>query len=189
MLPGGRRFSFAPDPSRLALVPVRATRPDEWPTLRAIEELAGERFRDVGLEDVADHDPPPADTLGTYALAGRSWVAVDGVDEPFGYVLVDVVDGNAHVEQLSVRPDHQGQGAGRALLERVRTWALENGRPGITLTTFTHVPWNRPLFEHLGFRVLGRDETGPELGAVRRAEAVRGLQPTMRVCMRLDLEA
>jgi ribosomal protein S18 acetylase RimI-like enzyme len=29
------------------------------------------------------------------------------------YVLVDVVDGNAHVAQISVAPESQGQGVGR----------------------------------------------------------------------------
>jgi hypothetical protein len=31
------------------------------------------------------------------------------VGSPTGYVLVEKVDGNAHVEQLSVNPDHQGR--------------------------------------------------------------------------------
>ena len=168
---------------------VRATRPDDCLALHAIEELAGARFREVGLDDVADHEPESAEALAAYAVAGRSWVVVDDADQPFGYVLVDVVDGDAHVEQLSIRPDHQGQGSGRALLERVQAWAVENGRPGVTLTTFTHVAWNRPLFEHLGFRALGQDEIGPGLRAVRHAESARGLQPAMRVCMRLDLQA
>lgn len=168
---------------------LRATRPDDCLALRAVEELAGARFSEVGLRDVADHEPESAQALEAYAVAGRSWVVTDDADQAFGYVLVDVVDGDAHVEQLSVRPDHQGQGSGRALLGRVRAWAVENGRPGVTLTTFTHVAWNRPLFEHLGFRVLAEDEIGPGLRAVRGAEAARGLHASMRVCMRLDLEA
>ncbi len=94
-----------------------------------------------------------------------------------------------HVEQLSVRPDQQRRGTGRALVEHVRAWAVDHGRPGITLTTFTDVPWNRPLFERLGFRVLGEDEIGPGLQEVRRTEANRGLDPELRVCMRRDLQA
>jgi GNAT superfamily N-acetyltransferase len=168
---------------------VRATRADEGPLLREIEGLAGQRFRDVGLGHVADDEPLSAAALGAYADEGRSWVAVDDADEPVGYVLVDLVDGDVHVEQLSVRPDQQRQGTGRALLERVRAWAVENGRSGITLTTFTDVPWNRPLFERLGFRVLGEEEIGPGLQEVRQTEAGRGLDPGSRVCMRRDLEA
>jgi GNAT superfamily N-acetyltransferase len=70
----------------------------------------------------------PARNFARYAEEERSWVVVDCTDEPIGYVLVDVVDGCAHVEQVSVRPDHQGTGLGRALLESVRAWASKSAR-------------------------------------------------------------
>lgn len=76
---------------------------------------------------VADAEPASVDALARYAQDGQSWVAVDHMDMPIGYVLVDVVDGCAHIEQVSVRPDHQGCGVGRALVERVRTWAADRG--------------------------------------------------------------
>ena len=110
-------------------------------------------------------------------------VAVDD-DRPVGYVIVDDIDGNAHIEQVSVLPDRQGAGVGRALVDRVRAWAAENRRPAITLTTFSDVPWNRPLYEHLGFTVLADDEIGPELRALRSLESSHGLDPGIRVCMR-----
>lgn len=168
---------------------VRTSRREDGPALQEIERLAGERFRVVGLDAVADDEPASVDDLAEYAAEGRSWVAVDAADHPVGYVLVDEVDGNAHVEQLSVRPDHQGLGVGRALLDRVRVWAIETSRSAISLTTFADVPWNRPLYEHLGFRVLGEDEIGPELRAVQEAETAQGLDPATRVCMRLDIGA
>ena len=168
-------------------VTIRPGRPDDGVDLREIERLAGERFRDVGLPGVADDEPDSLEVLAAYARAGRSWVAVDGTDRPVGYVIVDVVDGNAHVEQISVRPDRQGSGVGRALLDEVRAWADATGRTAVTLTTFSEVPWNRPLYEHLGFRVLVDREIGPELRAVQDAEAAHGLEPEARVCMRLDL--
>lgn len=163
---------------RLTIRPATA---DDSDVLRQIERLAGQRYREVGLDHVADDDPDSWEALAAYARDGRSWVAVDL--GPVGYVLVDVVDGCAHVEQVTVRPDHQGSGVGRALLEQVRRWAIATGRPAITLTTFRDVPWNRPLYEHLGFRVLADDEIGPELRAVRAREATHGLDPTTRVCM------
>jgi len=46
------------------------------------------------------------------------------------------------------------------------------------------VPWNRPLYEHLGFVVLTEEEIGPDLETVRRDEADSGLDPATRVCMR-----
>jgi GNAT superfamily N-acetyltransferase len=168
---------------------VRASRREDGPAIQEIERLAGERFRAVGLDAVADDEPASVDELAECAAQGRGWVAVDAGDQPVGYVLVDEVDGNAHVEQLSVRPDHQGLGVGRALLDRVRAWAIENGRSAISLTSFAEVPWNRPLYEHLGFRVLVEAEIGPELRAVRETETAHGLDPTTRVCMRLEVGA
>lgn len=52
-------------------------------------------------------------------------------DFPIGYVLVDVVDGCAHVEQVSVLPNHQGAGVSRELLRRVRAWAADSGLSAI----------------------------------------------------------
>lgn len=170
------------------MITVRAARSDDGVAMREIEWAAGERFREIpGLAFVADDEPWSVEELGAYADAGRAWVAVDDHDAPVGYLIVDIVDGEAHVEQISVLPDHQGAGVGRALLDRVRSWALESCHTALTLTTFTHVPWNRPLYEHLGFRVLREEEIGSELRQLRATEAEHGLDPAVRVCMRLDL--
>jgi GNAT superfamily N-acetyltransferase len=67
------------------------------------------------------------------------------------------------IEQVSEATAQQGRGIGRMLIEQARWWAGQNGLPGETLTTFSWVPRNEPLYEHLGFRVLGSDEIGPEL--------------------------
>ena len=168
------------------MVVIRAASAADGPALREIELLAGQRFRDVGLDDVAAYQPASLEVLARYAASGRSWVAVDEADDPIGFVLVDLVDGSAHVEELSVRPDRQGQGVGRGLLEHVRAWAAGSGLSGVTLSTFSDVSWNRPLYEHLGLRVLADEELGPGLRAVRAAEAARGLDPAARVCMRWD---
>jgi GNAT superfamily N-acetyltransferase len=168
-------------------VVIRPPSISELPALRTIERLAGERFRDVGLPEVADDEPPPLDVLTQHTEQGRCWVAIDDAGGPIGYVLVDTVDGNAHVEQVSVHPDRQGTGVGRALMEWVFEWATEAGMPAVTLTTFSDVPWNAPLYRHLGFRVLRADELGPGLRAIRNQETAHGLDPTRRVCMLLAL--
>jgi predicted N-acetyltransferase YhbS len=165
-------------------VGLRVARPEDASTLREIERRAGERFRRVN--DIADHEPPSAKTLVGYADAGRCWVAFDDDDKPIGYVLVDDVDGNAHIEQVSVEPEHQGMGVGRSLIDQVRTWAKGTGRPAVTLTTFADV--HAPLYAHLGFSVVQDDEIGPDLRTLRRQEAERGLDDLMpRVCMMLPL--
>ncbi len=136
------------------------------------------------MADVAADEPMSSQKLAAYARAGRSWVATDQEDHVVGYVVVEVVDGCAHIEQVSVEPGHQGQGLGRALIDEVESWAAGEGLEAITLTTFAEVPWNRPLYEHLGFRVFGEEELSPGLRALRDDEAAHGLDPELRVCMR-----
>ncbi len=184
---GARMLTTGPWEARGVPARVRPSRPEDGAELRQIERLAGQRFREVGLAEVADDEPPSLEVLAEYARAGRGWVAVDENDEPVGYVVVDVVDDQAHIEQVSVHPDHQGAGVGRTLIERVAAWGAETGRAALTLTTFADVAWNGPLYEHLGFSVVTEEEIGPELRAVREVEAAHGLDPARRVCMRLDL--
>ena len=139
------------------------------------------------MHSIAEAEPASVEILAAYARQGRSWAFVDALGYPLGYVLVDEVDGNAHIAQVSVRPVAQGYGIGRLLLDRVREWASKTDKPSITLTTIMDVPWNRPLYQHLGFRVLNDAEIGPQLSALRELETAQGLDPNTRVCMRLEL--
>ena len=132
---------------------------------------------------MADDEPPPVEVLLSYTESGRAWVAVDSDDVPVGYVVVNVVDGAAHIEQVSVATAQQRKGTGRLLVEQARRWAGENALSAVTLTTFSHVPWNKPLYEHLGFRALSSEEIGPELRSLMEHEASRGLDPATRVAM------
>ena len=170
-------------------VTVRLSRLDELAILQDIERRAGEAFRAIGMPEIADDEPASIAELAEYAVDEQSWVAVDATDSPIGYVLVDVVDGCAHIEQLSVMPDHQGAGVGRALVARVGRWATERNLAAITLTSFRDVPWNAPLYRHLGFHDLADADIGPELAARRAEEAVHGLDPAHRVCLRFDLRS
>ena len=165
---------------------IRAAVRADAPLMRQVEIVSGQRFREVGLDAIADHEPPPAAVFEAYAASGRAWVAVAPGSDVVGFVIFDIVDGAAHIEQVSVVPTHQGKGVGRALIELVRRWAVENGLPALSLTTFNDVPWNRPLYEHLGFRVLAAEEIGPGLRAVMATEAAHGLDPASRVAMRKD---
>ncbi|MHB1598816.1 MAG: GNAT family N-acetyltransferase [Acidimicrobiales bacterium] len=82
------------------------------------------------MTDIAEAEPMTTATLVIYAQAGRSWVAVDDRDCALGYVVVDLIDGCAHVEQISVDPDHQGHGLGWALPDEVERWAAARNLRG-----------------------------------------------------------
>jgi GNAT superfamily N-acetyltransferase len=164
-------------------VTIRVARPDDLALLVEIERAAGETFRSVGMDLVADDDPGSVEELAPYAEAGRAFVSVDADDRPTGYLLLDVVDAAAHVEQVSVHPDHARRGIGRALLERAAAWARAEGLRAITLTTYVEVEWNGPYYERLGFRYLTPEEETPGLRAIRRHERALGLDAWLRACM------
>jgi GNAT superfamily N-acetyltransferase len=168
-------------------IQIRPAVREDLSTLRDIEWASGQQYREYGLDHVADHEPAPVEVLARYADEARAWVAVDDFGQSIGYILVDIIDGSGHIEQVSVVPAHQGQGVGRALIEQVESWAISRNLPALTLTTFGHIPWNKPLYEHLGFRVLSQNETSPGVQKIREAEADHGLDPLSRVVMRLDL--
>lgn len=165
---------------------IRVPRVDELERLRAIERAAGELFRTVDMDDVANDEPFTIDELMEYLHHGRVWVLVDD-DVVVGYALVDLLDGAAHLEQLSVLPDHGRRGHGAALIAHVCAWGRQHDLAAVTLTTFEFVPWNGPYYARHGFRVMTESEIGPQLRRRRDDEAAHGLDPALRVCMRRDL--
>ena len=165
---------------------IRAPRANELQLLRDIEWAAGVMFIEIGLPDVATTEPSTVEELAEYVHQGRAWVIADDADEPVGYAVVDVVDGLAHLEQLSVHPDHGRQGLGGTLVEHICDWAATQNFAAVTLTTFVDVAWNAPFYAKHGFRALAADELGPELRELCDLEASHGLDPELRVCMRRE---
>jgi GNAT superfamily N-acetyltransferase len=160
----------------------------ELPLLQAIGQAAGQRFAEVGLDDVAADPPHELAALEAWRAAGRAWVSTDREGHPVGFVVVDLVDEAAHVEEVSVRPDHHGHGHGLRLMRHVEAWARSRGLPAVTLTTFRDVAWNRPWYERRGYRVLPEEEWTPGLVARRQEEAEAGLDPDARVVMAKALD-
>ena len=147
-----------------------------------IEVEAGELFRDVGLTEVAGDEPRTEDLLEAVA-EHRVWVSEAGA-LAVGYVLAEVLDGAAHVAQVSVAPTYGRRGIGRCLVTPVEEWGRAAGRRSTTLTTFTDVPWNGPYYRRLGYDVLLAGSIGPELAAVIAHEAtVPGLDRSPRCAM------
>ena len=126
--------------------------------------------------------PPPADAAD---LASARHLLVAGTP-PAGFARLEEVDGQAHLEQLSVHPDAAGAGLGRALLEAALAWARRQGYSSMTLCTFAEVPFNAPFYASCGFAVV-TDPAG-ELADLRAHEKQLGLDALgERVAMRLAL--
>jgi GNAT superfamily N-acetyltransferase len=158
----------------------------ELPLLRDIERVAGQLFAEFGMPEVAAYDPQPLAELAAAREAGHLWVAADDADAPVAYLVAAVVDGNLHIEQVSVHPDHARRGIGRGLLAHAAEQARVRSLPALTLTTFLDVPWNAPYYRRCGFRPLAAAEETPGLRAIRDGEAALGLDRWPRLCMRRD---
>jgi len=165
---------------------IRAARDEDAEAMIAIEVAAGRMFAAVGMDFVAEDDPGTAEELLEYVRDGRAWVAEEA-GAAVAYLIAEWVDGNVHIEQVSVDPAYAGRGIGASLVEHVAGWAREHGAPALTLTTYAEVAWNAPYYERLGFRRLADDELTPGLRRIRAAEAAHGLDQWPRVGMRRPL--
>jgi GNAT superfamily N-acetyltransferase len=115
-----------------------------------------------GIEDRADR------ILVELLRPAESWPAPTGAEragEPgfllvaedgeagalVGFAHVLEVDGLAHLEQVSVPPEHGRRGHGGALVEAAAVEARRRGHRRITLRTFADVLWNAPAYARAGF--------------------------------------
>ncbi|MDX6301825.1 MAG: hypothetical protein QOF53_3039 [Nocardioidaceae bacterium] len=139
-------------------------------------------FRTVGMTRVAE-DVPQISELRAALETNRLWVTEVG-SEVAGYITGEVLDGNAHIAQVSVAPAYAGRALGRALIEFVEDWGRAAGRPATTLTTFRDVPWNGPYYSRLGYHVLPEEDVGPELARTMTHEAsLPGIDASLRCAM------
>lgn len=141
---------------------IRSAEPADLPRLQAIETAAGEIFRTVGMDAIADDAPPTIAELERFRRAGHAWVAAEDTGTVVAYLVAEAVDGAFHIEQVTVHPDAARRGVGQTLIACAADCARDQGLTGLTLTTFADVPWNAPYYERLGFHAAlrGRAHTG-----------------------------
>ena len=101
--------------------------------------------------------------LAEPSMSGRERAEKDGFllvagDPAVGFVHVLFLDGHAHLEQISVHPDHMGRGVGAALIEAACERLSVHGHGAVTLMTYADLPWNGPYYARHGFLEVGDDE-------------------------------
>lgn len=144
--------------------PIREAHPAEYAHLREVERASEELFAEVGIG-------PFSESEDENHLPDAAIVLVSG-DPPVGFACVGILDGTAHLWQLSVLPAAGRRGLGGALLDAACDWARTQGYRAITLTTFRDVPWNAPFYRSRGFEIA--DRLPPALAEVREHEKVIG---------------
>ena len=168
---------------------VRLGKPEEIDAIARIDADASALFAEVGIVLTLPQNHP-------FALAEREcWLnaardsrlyVAEAQGDPYAALMVlDDVDGEPYLEQLSVRPQHMRKGIGSRLLEQAI--AQSRSRAALWLTTYNHVPWNRPFYERAGFRVVPEPECGAQLREVLRLQREALPEPEQRVAMKLSL--
>lgn len=144
---------------------IREARPGEYALLPAIEADADRLFEAHGIGPL----PPPA-AVKEYL---KSLLVLVSGNPPVAFARVSEVDGHAHLEQISVRPDYFRKGIGSGLVRAACAESANLGYRRITAITFQHVPWNAQFYSGLGFRAVSR--LTPGLSALREREMTLGL--------------
>lgn len=118
-------------------------------------DAAYDRYREV----IADL-PAVSDGVEEDITDNQVWVVE--ADGQLAGVLVLVVPDDADFIKLAnvaVHPDHGGKGLGRLLIDQAIAASRDQGFDEIRLNTHTAMADNISLYEHLGWKEIGRSET------------------------------
>jgi ribosomal protein S18 acetylase RimI-like enzyme len=81
-----------------------------------------------------------------------------------------------HLDEISVLPDYGKQGIGSLLVKHLIKESAQRKCQGITLSTFSDIPWNAPFYKKLGFTELAYSETPKHVQAMLDEEKSIGLK-------------
>jgi GNAT superfamily N-acetyltransferase len=158
----------------------------DFAAMTEIERAAGEAFREIAMDAIADDEPASFTELAISLDKGPSWVSVDDAARVIAYLVSFPMDDRLFIEQVTVHPSNARRGLGAELLATASAWAGDRELRGVILTTFEHVPWNAPYYERLGFEIVAEGKWSAALQLRVRAEAARGLDAWPRVVMVRD---
>lgn len=162
---------------------IRLAKQSELLLLNDVESAAAQIFHNTKYALEIDQQPLSLELLEQQQLQNLVWIAVNKSDRPVGFAVVLIIDSLVHLHELSVAPQYARQGIGTKLAQKVINWAKQANFPGITLSTFSDIPWNAPFYIKLGFREMSKAEIGTELDNIRRKEVEVGLPIEERILM------
>lgn len=165
---------------------LRLARPDELQHAIAIDEAALATYTAAGLLiSIPDEHPFVVAERESWRVAleegGLYFASIDGAY--VGFHAYGQIDGSGHLEQLSVLPEYGRRGLGAALLEHACELARSRGQRAVWLTTYDHMPWNRPFYQRHGFRAAPEAEWGAGIRTIIAAQREVLPAPAQRVAM------
>ena len=178
-------------PARSAAYTIEVASPRDFDEVVRIDDDATALYADAGLELVLGPSHPFSRAEQARwqrsSELGRLFFAVNAEGSRVGFAALDVLDGAAYLDQLSVRRSAMRRGAGGFLLEHALVWANRSGHTALWLTTYGHLPWNVPFYQRHGFELVKEAECGP--GVLHHIDDQRRFLPLpeQRVAMRRPL--
>jgi GNAT superfamily N-acetyltransferase len=125
-------------------------RPADWGDLKAIEEIVESAYTKY-VERIGSR-PGPMEVDYAEALARADlFVGMEGETVTGLSVLASQSD-HLLIENVAVRPSHQGRGIGSALLDHAEAWARWQGHRKLRLYTHELMVENIALYERRGYR-------------------------------------
>lgn len=164
-----------------------AAEPPHLAAIPRIEQAAAELFPDGDLPLSLRYRVTERQMLESAQRDGRLWAALGQGAQPVGFALATELDGQAHLDEMDVHPDHGRRGIGTRLVHTVIDWATSKCFDALTLVTFRHLPWNAPFYEGLGFECLSEQQMGDGMFELFREEREAGIDLDKRVGMRFEL--
>jgi GNAT superfamily N-acetyltransferase len=179
--------------SHLSWIVLRVASIDELDILCDIDRDASRLFEHAGLDMAASNEFELAAAERRRWLdclrSGSALLASAGSGELLGFAALGILDGEGYLEQLSVRMHAMRQGIGTALVAAVERMAETVRARTLWLTTYGHLPWNRPFYERAGFSVVPAEQWGSEITQELLFQRRLLPEPDERVVMRKELGA
>lgn len=173
-----------PREPRYSIVPAA---PPHLGAIPQIERAAAGMFPTEDLPRPLRYRVTAFEELASAQRDGRLWIALGNDAQPVGFAMAAILDGQGHLDEMDVHPDHTRRGIGTRLVNTVIDWARSTRFAGLTLVTFRHLPWNAPFYERLGFVRLSKRDMSDGMLDLIREEGEAGIDVDKRVGMRLEL--
>ena len=141
---------------------------DEIDEIIALTKACGKHMRDNGIDQWDEHYPDrgsiqndiETETLFTLCEGDQILGIVvlnESQDEEYAEInwSTSETDRNLVVHRLAVRPDQQGKGLARQLMDFTEQFAQDEGYDAIRLDTFSQNPRNQRFYLKRGYTDLG----------------------------------
>mgnify|MGYP000892178750 CR=1 FL=1 len=147
--------------------------------LPEIERAASAIFPEGRLSD--PDDVMPRAELEKAASEGLLFGAVCG-GQLVGFAMAREDGEELYLAIMAVHPEHGRRGIGTGLVKAVLDASAARRLRGVTLTTFSDLPWNGPFYAKQGFEAIPEAELSPLLRSELAWQEKEGM--TNRIAMR-----